>query len=255
MAFQEKIVGKSQILEAVEAAAEIAVSTYGLKIWGLELVGGLNNPVVRIFIDTPWEGKIIPFVKPETRSQKSKKKAIHPKMLESKKDNLISDELNDVINPKVNAGESISKESTNDEFLTDDFIDNDFSDMEDSNPDSVSIGQCTHISRMIGLALEVEDTFADTWVLEVSSPGLERGFYKLSQLSSYIGHPIETTLEDPHPDHENRRKFRGTLESVDDLSFTLILDAPLSTPCIIPWDTIKKARLVHIFPDTTLTKA
>lgn len=241
MAFQEKLVGKNQILEVVKEAAEIAANTYGLKIWGLDLVGGLNHPVVRIFIDTPWEGKIIPFVKPETRSQKSKKKAIHPKMLETKKDTLISDELNDVINAE--------------ESVTDESIDNDFSIMENSNTESVSIGQCTHISRMIGLALEVEDTFADKWVLEVSSPGLQRGFYQLSQLTSYIGHPIEISLEDPHPDYENRRKFRGTIESVNDSSFTLTLDAPLSTSCIISWDTIKKAHLVHIFPDTTLTKA
>ena len=267
MAFQERMVGKNQILEVVEAAAEVAVGTYGLKVWGLDIVGGSGRPVVRIFVDTPWEGKSIPFVMPETRSQKSKKRAVHPKKMNAKADILPFDD--------VDNEESLSKESINNELLEETAIsensaaDNSMADnsMEDgsmndgflngefSNFESVTIGQCAHISRMIGLALEVEDTFADEWVLEVSSPGLERGFYQLSQLASYIGHPVEISLEETHPDYENRRKFRGSLESVEDSSFTLKLEAPLNELCSIAWDTVKKATLIHMFPDTTLSKA
>ena len=237
---QEVTVGRSQILEIVENAAQVAVNFYNLKIWGLDIVGGTMSPVVRVFVDTPWEGKIVPFVMPETRSQKSKKRAIHPKELEAKKDIFTSEESDD---------ESILSESMDDDLGDESF------DSENLNNESVSIAQCAHISRMIGITLEVEDTFADAWVLEVSSPGLERGFYHLRQLASYLEHPVEILLEDAHLDYENRRKFRGTLKSVEDSSFTLILDAPLDTPCTFEWDAVKKAHLIHIFPDTTLSKA
>ena len=253
MALQEATVGKNQILELVESAAEVAVNVYGLKIWGLDLVGGAVSPVVRVFVDTPWEGRIIPFVMPETRSQKSKKKTVHPKKMEAEAE---PDAINVFNDASDNASGGNSSHSSS-EKATDFDVDgaNDDISAGGINIESVSIAQCAHISRMIGMTLEVEDTFADAWVLEVSSPGLERGFYHLSQLASYLGHPVEITLEDAHPDFESRRKFRGTLKSVEDFSFTLILDAPLDTPCSILWDAVKKAHLVHIFPDTTLSKA
>jgi len=243
---QERIVGKNQILEIVESAAEVAANFYGLKIWGLDIVGGAGRPVVRLFIDTPWVGKIIPFVMPETQSQKSKKKSVHPKALTAKAEKLSTHAVG--LDDGVDFGAELCADA-------DESINSEESSIENVSMESVSIAQCAHISRMIGLALEVEDTFADAWVLEVSSPGLERGFYQLSQLSSYLGHPVDITLEDAHPEHENRRKFRGTLKSVEDSSFTLVLDAPLDMLCSISWDGVKKAHLIHIFPNTTLSKA
>ena len=42
---------------------------------------------------------------------------------------------------------------------------------------ALSVDQCAEISRMVGLALEVDEVFADAWVLEVSSPGMDRLFF------------------------------------------------------------------------------
>ena len=248
MALQEKIIGKSQILELVGGAAEVAANTYSLKIWGLDVVGGGGRPVVRVFVDTPWEGRTIPFVMPETRSQKSKKRTVHPKRIDADKAYAgdVFDTPDDV---DIDADDTaIIADSVTQDSISEDM------DNECANMESVSIDQCAHISRMMGIALEVEDTFADAWVLEVSSPGLERGFYQLSQLTTYLGHPVDISLEDAHPDHENRRRFRGTVKSVEEDSFTLTLDSPLNVSCSIAWDAVKKARLVHIFPDTTLSK-
>lgn len=217
MVFAGKEVAKSQILQMVEEAAMVAASSFGLAVWGIMLVGSGGRTVARIFIDSPWEGKVIPFVLPETRLEKSKKKSVHPM--------------------QAKAEDSVEKE---DDALSD---------------EGVTVDQCAKISHMIGIAMEVDDVFAEAWILEVSSPGLERQFFQLSQMECYIGHPVNITLEDAHPDFENRRKFSGTLKSVGEETFSIELDSSQNTLCTIEWDMVKKAQLVHIFPDTQLVKS
>lgn len=213
---QEKSIGKAKLLTIVHDIAAVAAKSFGLNIWGIELLGSGTRPVVRIFVDTPWEDKVVPFVKPLTREEKSRQKSIHP-MAKKQED-------------MEEAEECLSEES------------------------GVSVDDCAEISRLIGLSLEVEDIFADAWILEVSSPGLERSFYEISQLRPYLGHPVDVSLEVPHKDFADRKKFRGTLISVNTNTFTLLLDTPEGQECEITWDSVKKAHLIHIFPETTLTK-
>lgn len=217
MSLQEKTIGKAKLLSIVEEAAILAAKNFNLEVWGIELLGSGTRPTVRIFVDTAWEDKIIPFVMPLTKEEKSRQKSIHP--MAKKQENIEESE------------QKLDEES------------------------GVSVDDCAEISRLIGISLEVEDIFADAWILEVSSPGLERNFYQLNQLKPYIGHPIDVTLEYPHKEYENRRKFRGTLKEVGQETFTLILDAPENTDCVIEWNSVKKTHLIHIFPDTTLSKA
>lgn len=217
MSLQEKTIGKTKLLNIVEEAAILAAKNFNLELWGIELIGSGTRPTVRIFVDTPWENKVIPFIMPLSREEKSRQKSVHP--MAKKQEEVEKEEL------------KLDEES------------------------GVSVDDCAEISRLIGISLEVEDIFADAWILEVSSPGLERNFYQINQLKPYLGHPIDVTLEYPHNDYENRRKFRGTLKEVGQDTFTLILDNPEGTDCIIEWNSVKKAHLIHIFPDTTLSKA
>lgn len=213
---QEKNIGKAKLISIVHDIAAVAAKSFNLNIWGIELLGSGTRPVVRIFVDTPWEDKVIPFVKPLTREEKSRQKSVHP--MTKKQADLPEKE------------ENFAEES------------------------GVSVDDCAEISRLIGLSLEVEDIFADAWILEVSSPGLERTFYEISQLRPYLGHPLDVTLDLPHKDFADRKKFRGTLKEVGTDNFTLILDNPEGQECVINWDSVKKAHLIHIFPETTLTK-
>lgn len=216
---QDKNIGKAKLLGLVHDIAAVAAKSFNLNIWGIELTGSGTRPVVRIFVDTPWEGKVIPFVKPLTREEKSRQKSIHP---------------------------MVKKQEETEE---------NFSELSELSEESgVSVDDCAEISRLIGLSLEVEDIFADAWILEVSSPGLERTFYEIDQLRPYLGHPLEVTLEHSHPDFADRKKFHGTLKEVNAANFILILDNPEGEECAINWDTVKKAHLVHIFPETTFTK-
>ena len=122
----------------------------------------------------------------------------------------------------------------------------------------VTVDQCAEISRLVGLALDVEDIVPGAWVLEVSSPGFERIFFSPGQMLPYVGRDVDVTLLDPHPGISGRRKFRGPLRSVDGDIFTVeVLLAPQAgqdlRPVSVPidWKMVKKAHLVHIFPEVS----
>ena len=133
---------------------------------------------------------------------------------------------------------------------------------------SATLEQCEHISRHIGLALEVEDTIPEAYVLEVSTPGLTRLFFSLDQMRHYLGDVVEARLlravainegspEGPNPSHGGpRRLWRGTLLSVEENAFTLA-PATISPegevtpenlpPVSIPWDAVRRASRMYIF--------
>ena len=76
----------------------------------------------------------------------------------------------------------------------------------------VSVDQCAELSRLLGLSLDVEDLVPGAYVLEVSSPGLERTFFTEAQLARAVGQRVEITLHEPQPAWPGRRKFRGLLQ-------------------------------------------
>ncbi len=238
MSLEDKIEKNNQRnLKILERLANTAVKSMGLVIWGIDITGGVK-PVVRIFVDTEYEGKTIPFVRPLSREEKSKKKVVHPKMMAEKiAGNAISQQDNDQNLDSDNAGaENVSAENVSAENVS----------AENVSAENVSIDQCAKISRLLGLALEVEDIFPDAFILEVSSPGLERTFYKIEQLKPYLGHPIDVALHTIHPEFENRKKFKGTLKSVNSQSFDLEFEEKIYE---IEWETIKRVRLIHVFPE------
>ncbi len=123
--------------------------------------------------------------------------------------------------------------------------------------DGVSVDQCAELSRLVGLALDVEDVMPGAWVLEVSSPGFERVFFSASQMLPYVGRDVDVMLADPHPDFPGRRRFKGPLRAVEGDEFTVeVLQAPVPggeprpVQARLCWGMVKKAHLVHVFPET-----
>jgi len=122
---------------------------------------------------------------------------------------------------------------------------------EELNGRSVDVESLASLSRMLSLGLEVEDLFHDAWTLEISSPGLERPFFRLEQLKNYLNKIIEVNLLEPVESDPIRKKYIGCLTEVRDCSFSLLLDLPGTeldgTTLEIIWSLVKKAHLVHIF--------
>ena len=125
---------------------------------------------------------------------------------------------------------------------------------EESGLSGVTVDQCAELSRLVGLALDVEDPFSGNWTLEVSSPGLERPFFAIDQLRAYAGRELDVVLSAPMDTWPGRKKFSGTLARVDDEEFVLDLPpakrlADEPEQAVIAWHLVRRARLVHHFSE------
>lgn len=122
--------------------------------------------------------------------------------------------------------------------------------------DGATIDQCADVSRLFGLALEVEDVIPDAYVLEVSSPGLERVFFSPEQLAPHAGSDdyFELSLLHPVSGYPGRKKFNGRLLTAEGSAFSLLPHDPgmpkddTAAPVFFTWDEIKKIRRIHFVP-------
>ena len=119
--------------------------------------------------------------------------------------------------------------------------------------EGISVDQCADLSRLLGLSLEVEDFIEAAYVLEVSSPGLERIYFTQEQLAAAAGQNVVITLAGPVPEYPGRRKFAGGLLRVADGMVHLedtLTGVPLAAA--LPFAAIKKARASYVEPEKAL---
>lgn len=86
-------------------------------------------------------------------------------------------------------------------------------------PEGVSIVECENVSRALSDALDREDFIPDSYILEVSSPGLGRALKKDKHLQKSIGEEVEIRLFKPV---DKCRDFAGILKSFDDKQITIL---------------------------------
>lgn len=107
----------------------------------------------------------------------------------------------------------------------------------------VNIDKCAEVSRHLSLMFEVDDIMDFAYILEVSSPGLERRFFTPQQMEPYTGRKVEITMG---ISRDGRKRFKGMLETTGDSALTLRL-ADQDEPVELEYEDIKKAKLVHEF--------
>ncbi|HEY8698001.1 MAG TPA: ribosome maturation factor RimP [Rhizomicrobium sp.] len=78
---------------------------------------------------------------------------------------------------------------------------------------SMNVEDCARLSRALSDFLEREDPFEGEYLLEVSSPGIDRPLTRLTDFSRWAGH--EAKLELTAPDASGRRRFKGLLIGLD----------------------------------------
>jgi ribosome maturation factor RimP len=109
--------------------------------------------------------------------------------------------------------------------------------MAEKPESGIEVDDCARISRAVSAVLDVEDPISGEYVLEVSSPGIDRPLTRLKDFETWAGYEarLETTeLID------GRKRFKGTLQGVEDgevlieiaegtigLAFDMIGDAKL----------------------------
>jgi ribosome maturation factor RimP len=94
--------------------------------------------------------------------------------------------------------------------------------LDKSGPDGerreVGIEDCETASRELSALLDVEDPIPGNYVLEVSSPGIDRPLFTAEQFARVCGQEVKVVLKAPL---EGRRRLRGMLSSVEGERITL----------------------------------
>lgn len=103
----------------------------------------------------------------------------------------------------------------------------------------VTIGDCAAVSRDLGDILDAKDAVPEAYVLEVSSPGLNRRVRKKEDFSRFAGRKVEVRLTVPQ---DGRRKIVGDILGVE--GEAVVVAAPESTYSIALED-IARATLVY----------
>ena len=104
--------------------------------------------------------------------------------------------------------------------------------------DGISVDDCATVSGHVSDILDMEELVPSPYVLEVSSPGLDRILFKEQHFKESLGLNIDVRLNRPY---EGRRKLTGVLLDYGDSE--LILRDKMGDKKI-PVDAIRKVRLV-----------
>ncbi|MBI5641237.1 MAG: ribosome maturation factor RimP [Nitrospirae bacterium] len=102
----------------------------------------------------------------------------------------------------------------------------------------VTLEDCERFSRALSAVLDVEDPIRTAYVLEVSSPGLDRPLKSLKDFEASIGKLARVVTKEGI---NGQTFFIGRIRRVEDGVVTLALEKEAETD--IPYDKISKARL------------
>ena len=104
----------------------------------------------------------------------------------------------------------------------------------------LGIAECEALSPELTATLDVEDPIHDPFILEVSSPGLERPLTSLEDFGHYAGYKARVDLDRMV---EGRKRFRGVLVGVDGNNIDIDLDDETET-AQIPFEWVSEAKLL-----------
>ena len=104
----------------------------------------------------------------------------------------------------------------------------------------MNVEDCARLSRAISEVLDAADPIAGEYLLEVSSPGVDRPLTRLKDFETFEGHEARLELDRLA---EGRKRFRGKLAGVDGDNVAIDLEGEEHT-ALIPFAWITEAKLV-----------
>ena len=105
------------------------------------------------------------------------------------------------------------------------------------NKDGISVEDCEKVSKHVSKVLDTENDFSEKYMLEISSPGLDRKFFYKEQYQEFIDESIRVTFFD----NDNKKTIKGNLKEVDDISIKLEIKEEIHE---IPFSSIIQANLL-----------
>lgn len=107
--------------------------------------------------------------------------------------------------------------------------------------DGVDADACGDITNALSPLLDTADLIDPAYILEVSSPGLDRILFTKEQMQKSVGQDVSVTLKMAT---DGRRKFEGKLLNVDDDGSFTVLDKSANAEFVVAFENISVARIV-----------
>jgi ribosome maturation factor RimP len=109
---------------------------------------------------------------------------------------------------------------------------------ERSDAAAMTVEDCAQISRSVSALLDVADPIAGAYMLEVSSPGIDRPLVRPEDYDRFVGFEARIDLAAPH---DGRKRFRGRLLGCDGAAVRLAADG---SEFRLPLGAIARAKLI-----------
>jgi len=103
----------------------------------------------------------------------------------------------------------------------------------------INVDDCARVSRQVSAMLDVEDPIPGEYLLEVSSPGVERRLFKPEHFNVCKGEKVQITLRQAF---DGLRKFKGLLCGLEDEEVVIRVDD--AQEIVLPMDSIERARVL-----------
>ncbi|HEY8391887.1 MAG TPA: ribosome maturation factor RimP [Capillibacterium sp.] len=111
-------------------------------------------------------------------------------------------------------------------------------------PEGIGLNDCEVFSQRLSAVLDEKDPIPTAYLLEISSPGLERPLTKPEHFRRFAGQGVEIKLFAPLA---GRRKIKGKLAGWKEQDGGQVLVEVEDGQVVeIPWKAIAKARLEYI---------
>lgn len=106
-------------------------------------------------------------------------------------------------------------------------------------PEGVTIEDCSTASRRIEAVLDADDFIPSSYVLEVSSPGIERELYSLNDFERFAGKSAKVKTETPVNGQKN---FKGRIAAVE--KGKIVFEDITAGKVSFPYEAVAKANLL-----------
>lgn len=105
----------------------------------------------------------------------------------------------------------------------------------------ITLDECARVSREVADLIEIKDLIKQEYVLEVSSPGLNRPLKKEEDFLWAIGKKVKIKMLTPI---DGRRRFKGSLMKFQEGNLYLEIDTHVFS---LAFKDVEKANLVYDF--------
>jgi len=113
--------------------------------------------------------------------------------------------------------------------------------IERSDLNDITIKECTKLSKVISEILDERDLIKGEYLLEVSSPGIERPIIEYSDYKRFKGSMVKVKLTEKY---NNKTNFKAYIKDCEDNKITFI-DNKDEEIITLPFSLISNAELVY----------